>query len=208
MLRLYALIPAAGKSQRMGRPKLLLGLGDASVIQRVVQAFDAGGADMVVVVAPPIHHEGAVVLANHAKVEGAWVVHCPSETADMRATVEVGLDEITQGVFARPDGLLLCPGDSPGLTSVLVKRVIACFNENPNRIVIPAHGGRRGHPVALPWSLAQRIPQLPPGTGVNALIEAHHELTLVLDVEDPGAITDLDTPEDYRRIVGRPCSDP
>ncbi len=203
MLRMYALVPAAGKSQRMGHPKLLLGLGNASVIQRVVQALDAGGAEIVFVVAPPVHQASAVVLANHARVEGAWVVHCPSETPDMRATVEVGLDEIAQGPFARPDGLLLCPGDTPTLTPALVKQIITAFQRNPTRIVVPSHGGRRGHPVAIPWSLARTIPELPLGTGVNALIDAERDQTLVLEVDDPAAITDLDTPEDYRRLLDR-----
>lgn len=202
MIRIDALVPAAGVSARMGRPKLLLGLGDGSVIQRVVRALEGGGADQVIVVAPPLEQEGAVVLANHARVEGARVVHCLAPTADMRATIEVGLDEIGHGLTPVPEGLLLCPGDSPALTPALVRAVIACFRQDPTRIVVPAHEGRRGHPVALPWLLARTIPQRPAGTGVNALIEAERDRIRLLDVEDPGAVIDLDTPEDYQRIVG------
>jgi molybdenum cofactor cytidylyltransferase len=202
MLRIYALVPAAGKSERMGRPKLTLGLGDASVIQRVVRALEAGGADYVFVVAPPVPEPGAVVLANHARVEGAWVVHCPAPTADMRATVEVGLDDLTHGLVPPPDGLLLCPGDSPRISPALVKAVVARFRQDPARVVVPVHAGKKGHPVALPWALARTIPDLPPGVGINALVESQGERLIRLEVDDPGAVIDLDTPEDYRRLVG------
>ena len=49
MIRVAALVPAAGRSQRMGRPKLILGLGTESVIQRVVIALERGGAEPVLV---------------------------------------------------------------------------------------------------------------------------------------------------------------
>jgi molybdenum cofactor cytidylyltransferase len=201
MIRVYGLVPAAGKSERMGRPKLTLGLGDASVIQRVVRALEGGGADHVFVVAPPVPEAGSVVLANHARVEGAWVVHCPQPTPDMRATVEVGLDELSHGLVPPPDGLLLCPGDSPRISAGLVKQVLARFRLDPTRVVVPVHAGKKGHPVALPWALARAIPGLPAGVGINALVESEGDRVVRLEVDDPGAVIDLDTPEDYRRLV-------
>jgi molybdenum cofactor cytidylyltransferase len=201
MLRIDALVPAAGTSARMGRPKLLLGLGGESVIQRVVRALESGGADQVIVVAPPLEQEGAVVLANHARVEGARVVHCPAPTVDMRASIEIGLEEIAHGLVPIPDGIVLCPGDSPAMTPALVRAVIEAFRREPTRLVVPVHQGKRGHPVAIPWSLARTIPQLPAGTGVNALVDSSRDRVLMLDVDEPGAVVDLDTPEDYRRVV-------
>jgi molybdenum cofactor cytidylyltransferase len=197
-----ALIPAAGRSERMGRPKLTLGLGTESVIQRVVIALEQGGADPVLVVAPPVAEPGAVVLANHARAEGAWVVHCPSPTPDMRATARVGLDELAARGHV-PEGILLAPGDSPGLTARLVARVIGRFRQDPGRIVVPVHDGRRGHPLALPWAMATMIHDLPEGTGINALLDRHRDRLTTLDVDDPGAVADMDTPDDYRRWAGR-----
>lgn len=199
---LVALVPAAGRSERMGRPKLILGLGNESVIQRVVRALEEGGAEHVVVIAPPVGQEGAVVLANHARVEGALVLHLDQPTQDMRATVEFGLDAI-EAHDLTPDGLLLTPGDIPGLSAEVVRRVVERFRADPRRIVIPEHEGRRGHPVAIPWPLATAIPDLPPGVGVNALIEAHAERVSRVAAVEADFLTDLDTVEDYRRWVAR-----
>jgi molybdenum cofactor cytidylyltransferase len=96
-------------------------------------------------------------------------------------------------------GILLTPGDSPGITPALVRRVLERFRDDPHRIIIPTHGGRRGHPVALPWALAALVRQLPPGVGINALVAAHADRTATMEWEDAGAVADLDTPEDYRR---------
>jgi molybdenum cofactor cytidylyltransferase len=201
MIRVAAIVPAAGRSQRMGRPKLTLGLGTESVIQRVVIALEHGGAEPVLVVAPPVAEPDAVVLANHAKVEGAWVVHCPRPTTDMRGTVRVGLDELaSQGWI--PDGLLIAPGDSPGLSPRLVGLVVERFRQDPSRIVVPRYEGRRGHPVALPWPVALAIHELPDDVGINALLDQQASLVTTLEVNDPGAIADMDTPEEYRKWAG------
>lgn len=200
-----ALVPAAGRSTRMGRPKLILEIGGRTVIDRLVRSLCDGGADPVVVVGPPVDEAGADVLADQARSAGATVLRCPSMTPDMRATVEFGLGHLA-GSEPLPSAILLVPGDSPGVTSGLVSQIIQTFRADPSRIIVPRSGGRRGHPVAIPWELARTIPRLPTGTGVNALLAEHAEHVRMLDLEDPGAIADLDTPEDYRRWAAGPSS--
>ncbi|MEO6811557.1 MAG: nucleotidyltransferase family protein [Isosphaeraceae bacterium] len=192
-----ALVPAAGRSERMGRPKLTLPVGGVSLIARVVAALRAGGADRVVVVTPPADTPGASKIIVDAEGEGGEVVVLDRATADMRATFERGLDHLEKG--PRPVGLLLCPGDSPGISAPLVERVVFGFQEQTDRIIIPTYHGTRGHPVALPWRLAVKVRRLPVGVGVNALIKAHADRVLTLDLGDPNALADMDTPEDYAR---------
>jgi len=43
----FAVVPAAGRSSRMGRSKLALPLGDSTVLQVVVETLRNGGADPV-----------------------------------------------------------------------------------------------------------------------------------------------------------------
>jgi molybdenum cofactor cytidylyltransferase len=192
-----AVIPAAGLSVRMGRPKLILPVGGVLLIARVVAAFRDGGAERVVVVSAPADTPGASEIARTARDEGAEVVVAPSPPADMRASVELGLEFLDRGSV--PSAVLLAPGDSPGLHRSIVARVIRYATESPERIVVPRHGGRSGHPILLPWELAKAIPSLPAGVGVNAMLAAHPERVEAFDVDDPGILADLDTLEDYRR---------
>ena len=191
-----AVVPAAGRSERMGRPKLILPLGGGTVIARVIGALREGGVETIVVVAPPADFDGAEVLTDEATRAGAVVVVAGAATADMPASVELGLDRLRLG--PAPSTVLLAPGDSPGITAVLVRRIVARAADEPASIVVPRYRGRRGHPVALPWDLAARVRDLPTGTGVNALLDARADRVRMLDVDDPGTTADLDTPGDYR----------
>lgn len=192
-----AIVPAAGRSERMGRPKLILPIGRTTVIARVAAALRDGGAEPVIVVAPPADFAGAAILADEARNVGAFVLVPAEHPIDMRASVELGLDHL--GRRSAPASFLVAPADSPSLTPELVGQVVARTREAPQSIVIPVYHGRRGHPIALPWRLADEIRALPLGVGLNALIALHADSVAEFDVADPGAVEDLDTPEDYRR---------
>lgn len=192
-----AIVPAAGLSVRMGTPKLTLDIGGESLIRRVVRAMICGGVDRVVVVAPPPGQDGAEAVARLAVEAGADVVRLEAPTADMRATIERGLEALAES--DPPDAVLIAPGDSVGLVPGLVASVIGRFRENPGRIVVPTRAGKGGHPIGLPWAEARRIPDLPEGLGVNALIASRPDLIDRIEVPFVGHDADLDTPEDYRR---------
>ena len=196
-----AVVPAAGMSTRMGRPKLVLEVGGQPLIARVVAALRGGGADAVVVVAPPPGQEGGPRLADLAREAGAIVEVLAAASPDMRATIERGLLVLAR-LDPSPIGVLIAPADSVGLYARLVAEVVARFRRDPSRIVVPERDGRRGHPLALPWREALAITALPPGVGVNALLEARSAIVDRLQVDAPGLDADLDTPEDYRRWVG------
>ncbi|MDB5350843.1 MAG: putative MobA-like protein [Planctomycetota bacterium] len=196
-----ALVPAAGLSARMGRPKLLLDVHGQPLIQRVIRALKNGGADRVLVIAPPIHQEGSIRIQELAADAGAETTHLVAPTVDMRSTIEAGLLLVT-GEFEPPSGVLIAPGDSVGMTSGLVAAVVRQFLTDPSRIIVPEREGRRGHPLALPWTVAMAIRNLPRNVGVNALLSAPEARVDRLLVAFPDLDADLDTPEDYRRWSG------
>ena len=73
----------------------------------------------------------------------------------------------------------------------------------PGAILVPVVAGNRGHPVAMPWLLALRVRALPAGVGINALLALNAAKVVEVEVSDPGAVGDLDTPDDYERWGGR-----
>jgi len=195
-----AIVPAAGHSERMGRPKLILRVGERTVIARVVQALLQGGADRVVVVTPPADAPGAKILACEAEDAGALVVIPEERPIDMRASFERGLDALADnpGLLT----LLLAPGDSVGITPELTAQVVASAKAQPASLIVPVVQGQRGHPVAIPWPLAEEVRSLPLGVGINTLVKLHAAAVVELPVTEPGAVADLDTPEDYQRWSG------
>ena len=191
-----AIVPAAGLSRRMGRPKPLLHVGGTSLIAHVVRSLREGGADRVVVVVPPADREESAGIAREAEAAGAEVVLLGRETTDMRGSIEAGLDRVGE-----VDAILLAPADLPGIDAALVARVVRAGRE-AGTIARPRVGAKHGHPVYLPWAVALGIRGLPEGVGVNTLVDNPARAVVEVEVEDVGSLADVDTPDDYRRWAG------
>jgi molybdenum cofactor cytidylyltransferase len=192
-----AVIPAAGLSSRMGRPKLLLRLGSETVIARVVLALLKGGVDRVIVTAPPADADEGPAVAAEARRAGAEVIVPNPRPVEMRESVELALEELAGNMS--PDRVLLTPGDSPGIRSDLVQSLLKLAADKSDRIIIPCFQGRRGHPIVLPWTVATQIRSLPVGLGVNSLVARHQDRIMEVPVTDAMVVADLDTPDDFER---------
>jgi molybdenum cofactor cytidylyltransferase len=192
-----AVVPAAGRSSRMVEPKLLLRSRAETLISRVVTALRAGGAERVVVVAPPADSDRGHDIAAEAREAGASVIVPATRPSEMRDSIELGLEALARGT--PPRSVLLTPGDTPGITSELVAELLVSALKRPDCIIVPACQGRRGHPIVLPWSLAALIPTLPENVGVNTLVATYPDRIVELAVNSPRMTADLDTPDDVRR---------
>jgi molybdenum cofactor cytidylyltransferase len=195
----YALVPAAGLSRRMGRPKLALPLGGRTVLEHLLAALRVGGIDRVVVVFGP-HTPELVPLAEGA---GAEVCVQAETTAHMRDTVEHGLRWLEERYRPRSDDTwLLAPADLPALDAHVVWALRSAHAAEPWRsVVVPLYEGRRGHPALLTWRHADGIRAHPAGEGINVYLRRHADETLELPVAGSAGLLDLDTPEDYDRLL-------
>lgn len=196
-----AIVPAGGRSRRMGRPKLILKIEGQTVIGRTVQALLKGGASPVIVVAPPRSVPGTHELIESATNSGALVTVLDIETHDMRATVEHGLEIL---IKTNPEccGFLMSPGDCPDLNSGVIANMIQVAAAGHDRIIVPTYNGKRGHPVLFPQSAYPRIQALNPDEGLNSIVNGSPDL-IELPVDDSGVLFDLDTPEEYEARAGR-----
>ena len=198
-MRTFGLIPAAGKSRRMGQPKLLLPLGEKTVLEAVVSAVRAAGIEELLVVAAP----HADTLVERAGSAGAHVLRLPLDTPDMRATCLHGLEWIERHFHPESvDSWLLLPADHPTLNPDVIRALRTAARENPGAtIIVPAHQGRRGHPTWLSWTHARSMLVRPPEEGLNAYIRRHASETHEMDWPHPDVLWDMDTPEDYQRLL-------
>lgn len=205
-MEFFAVIPAAGRSQRMGQPKLLLPWHDGTVLSAVLTAWKQSHVKHVVVVVHP--DDEAVAAAS--RLLGAHVVVPPVGPAEMKDSVALGLAWI-EARFAPPADAawLLAPADMPLLSSQIIDTLLAAHQDNccagqaaaPLSILVPTSSGRRGHPVLFPWPLAAEVQKLAAGEGVNALFRR----AAVHQIECGAAATpaDIDTPGDYQRVHKR-----
>ena len=202
-----AVVAAAGKSQRMGQPKLLLLVGGQPLIAKVVAALREGGASPVIVVSPPADSAEGPGVAATARQAGAIVLTPLIRPPEMRDSVELALEHLARE--GPPPAFLLTPADCPGITPGVVSRLIQRRTETPDAIIVPRVAGRRAHPLLLPWDLARLIPSLlPRHQGVRALLDAYAARVVEIELECPELAEDLDTPEDLERWRGRQIASP
>ncbi|QDT55408.1 2-C-methyl-D-erythritol 4-phosphate cytidylyltransferase [Caulifigura coniformis] len=197
-MRIFALIPAAGRSRRMRTHKLLLPVGHRRVIDHLVTAL-AHATDEVFVLRRSDDVDLREALACHP---GVHVVEAGSDPDEMRDSVQLLLDHISR--TCRPaddDGWLLSPADHPVIERTVLELLIDAFRERSTAMHLPTYHERNGHPLLAPWALARRVRELPPTEGVNALKRLPDVEVVRHPVENPSILWDLDTPEDYERLL-------
>lgn len=202
---LLAIIPAAGRSRRMGQPKLLLDIAGQTVIARVVSALKQAGVSRTLVVA----RSSDADLIREARRVGAELVLPFIDPAEMRQSVEFALQSVrdgqadsalTQNLYA---GWILVPADHPTLNSRVIEELIAAWKEDPQQIAVPTFAGRRGHPTIFPWSLGDEVFSMPADQGLNQLLRTQPHRVREISCSDSQVLEDLDTPEDMDHICKR-----
>ena len=195
-LRLFALIPAAGRSRRMGEPKLLLPWNGSTVIEHLLTTLHRPEIISVSVVVRPDDVELQSVLSSTA----ANIIVPDQEPPEMRDSVELGLNAIRDRFHpAADDGWLLIPADHPIIEPEVLDGLLQRWSHGDCQALVPKFGERRGHPTLLRWSLAEQVHQLPRDVGINALLRSSPNLVTEWPTDRESVLADLDTPEDYTR---------
>jgi molybdenum cofactor cytidylyltransferase len=198
----FALIPAAGRSRRMGSPKLLLDLAGQTLIARVLAALGRAGLTNRLVV---VNSEDDV-LKREVERHGGRALVPPTAPPEMRDSVAFGLhavadDLAASGEAGEPDWpWLLIPADHPVVLAETVQALLEAAGRNPGRIIVPTHRGRRGHPTVFAWKHALEIDQIPAGQGFNWILKQAATDVVEVAVASEGVLIDLDTPDDYDRL--------
>lgn len=183
-------VPAAGLSTRMGRPKALLDAGGRSFVAAAVGALVAGGCDPVVVVVGP----GQEDVARRARAAGAVVLENPDPGEGPITSLRLALAVLGETVGA----VAYLPVDHPLVLPETVATLVEAWRAEPRPLVLPAVQGERGHPAVLGRALFARLRDDALQGGARTVVHEHLEEALIVEVEDRGVLLDLDTPEAYR----------
>lgn len=182
----------------MGRPKLLLPLGQGTVISQVLAVLDRPELACTVVV---IRADDAA-LRSAITAARAVAICPPADPPEMRDSVEFALNYLTtQFQPDASDAWLLSPADHPLLDGDVLSALLARWASADCSILVPTWRGRRGHPVLFRWTLAAEVAALPADRGLNELVRRHAAEVTELPVESDSILADVDTPADYERLI-------
>jgi CTP:molybdopterin cytidylyltransferase MocA len=197
-----AVVPAAGRSSRMGRPKLLLRYGQDTILGATLAALREGGVRQTILVVQPADRE----LRSWAEARDLQCAVNPRPDDGMLTSVWAGLEAVggAEALIAAGEELVVCPGDLPRLRAGTVAALLREARATGASLLVPRCGSERGHPLIVGPDLLAEISTLDPQVGLRALRLRHPERTVEVEVGDPGVVHDVDTPEDYARLNDAP----
>ena len=196
-----AIVLAAGKSSRMGRPKALLPIGSSgdTFLTRILSVLRDGGLQRAFVV---IGAEAAAVRATLPRDDGFLrMVENPDYELGQLSSLLRGLTAVEDENDAVLAALVTLV-DLPLISASTVGAVIEAYDKSPGApIVRPRRGHRYGHPVIFDRRLFGELRSADPSTGAKPVVHAHAADEVNVEIADDGAFTDIDTPEDYERFI-------
>lgn len=200
-LSLGVVILAAGRSARMGRPKLLLpwghlaGAAQTSVLGHLLAQWRALGARQLAVVLAADDSSVPTELDRLGFPVEARVVN-PAPDRGMFSSIQCAAR--WQGWQPGLTHWALVLGDQPHLRLETLQAVLELAARNPEAVCQPARAGRPRHPVVLPREVFARLAQ----STVSDLKEfLSTQVVSVCESADPGLDLDLDYPADYEKAL-------
>lgn len=176
----------------MGQAKQLLPLGEKTAVSCCAESILLSGIRDVIVVTGR-DDKGIRDTLRGLPVQFANN-NCPE--SDMAQSVRIALSMIDRDSM----GVLVCLADHPLVQPETIRTLLQKHLEAAESIIVPCFQGRRGHPSLFPSVLIREIFSAP---SMREIISRNAERVLQVDVPDEGVVLDMDTDDDYRRVLER-----
>ena len=183
-MNIVGLLLAAGSASRFGSDKLRHALPHGVPI--AVQAARNLKSELA--------HVVVVVRSGDARAdfasEGCDAVVCENASDGMGASLACAVR-----AAGKADGYIVALADMPFVRPSTIAAVRDALASGA-RLVAPYFRARRGHPVGIAGAFYEELASLGGDEGARHLLAVHEGALVKIPVGDPGAIRDIDRPED------------
>ncbi len=185
-MTIQGILLAAGSASRFGSDKLMHALADGTPVAlasaRTLAAALPGSLAVV--------RSGRSVLAGLLREAGLRIVECADASEGMGRSLAAGVQASREAL-----GWVVALADMPLVRSETI-RLIAERLSAGDALAAPFLDGVRGNPVGLGAQFRERLEGLRGDAGARALLREHEARIAHVDVDDPGVLHDIDTPQD------------
>ena len=180
------LLLAAGSASRFGSDKLSHGLPHGvSIAVQSARHLRSELKDVLAVVRP-----GAEALSVQLTKEGCKVVVCENAAEGMGASLACAARAAGESA-----GYVVALGDMPFVRRTTIAAVRDALAGGA-ALAAPYFRTQRGHPVGIAGRFFPQLVSLRGDEGAKKLLSENAKLLLKIPVGDPGAVRDIDTPDD------------
>lgn len=188
MVRIEAILLAAGRSARFNGPKLLAKVGGGPLLRRQVDELLSAPVERVLVVVGAFAREYHACLPLDARVE---TIEHPGWAAGLGSSIAAGCRQLAGSV----DGVVIVLADQPALRAGLIAEMVGRFDGEPRCVVACRYEGVLGPPALFGRGWFPALASLRGEQGAHrVLMEAGSQ---VRTIDWPEGAFDLDTREDW-----------
>lgn len=122
----------------------------------------------------------------------AEVIHNPSPGLGQRNSIRLGVAASTA------DHYLFFTCDQPLLDEATIRAILA--KAAPGAIVVPTAGGKQASPALFSAVYRDELTNLPKGAHARDIKQRHADKLVLVPVHNTLALTDIDTPEELKKL--------
>ena len=200
MCKIGAVILAAGKSMRMGKPKLLLPFKGVPLFTYPLNLALHNHLQPIVCVTGRYHDQITQILVP-IKKDITLSFNSLFESG-MASSLKSGIRAVGEDV----DAVLIFLGDQPLIPNEVVQKIIEEYIKGKKagiKIVRPLFGDRLGHPILFDRSLFHEFDALQGDEGGKSILKRHQASLKLLQFPNSDWGIDIDTEEEYRTLLKR-----
>jgi molybdenum cofactor cytidylyltransferase len=189
------LVLAAGASRRFGAHKLLVPVHGTPLVRRVTEQVLASSVEWVTVV---LGRDADAVERALGGTDVRFVRNRRYEEG-MSTSLRRGVESLPADATA----VVIALADQPLPSHTIIDGLIEAFHVSGRPVVVPVYSAQRGNPVLFAASLFAELLAVTGDQGARGVI-----------ARDPGRVEavrfpfapppDVDTPEDYERLLRQP----
>ncbi|MFC4767745.1 nucleotidyltransferase family protein [Effusibacillus consociatus] len=191
----WILVMAAGYSRRMGSCKLLLPVGEETMLRSVVKKTMLTRADGVVVV---VNAEFSYLISEIRDLS-VTILSNNFSNLGMSSSLRLGIEHLSQ---IGADGAIVLLADQPEIDPSVIDQVICRYEHTGAPIVQAVYEGKPGHPVLFSKTLFGEFQGIAGDQGGREILRKYAEKREVVCISRPEP-EDIDTFEDYQRVIGK-----
>ena len=194
MIRISGILLAAGESKRMGKPKLLLNLGESNIINTTIEKFLKSEIFELIIV---LGHEAQKIECSLSEQDKRIkFVTNENYREGMSTSIKCGVLTASKD----SEAFLIALGDQPLISPKIINRLIEKYQSSGAGIITVMHQSLRGHPVIISKKYVQEILSLNGYIGARDLLKQHLDDTASINIESSEEFFDVDKTQDYEKL--------
>lgn len=184
------IIMASGLSKRMGQDKLLMTYEGRPIIDWSLEAVEKSS------LSPKLVITGNEEIKAVALKRNLSVVINERGHLGQSESIKLGVRNSSEA-----EGYAFIAGDQPFITSAFLNELIKEFQQQKDKIIVPVYRGTMGNPVIFPKKFAEELLRLQGDVGGKAILSKYKEYIHFKDIEDEKILKDIDTKEEYLKLI-------